>query len=961
QFEGVLDMLAGRYPSDEFGGLRARLVWDRTAGTVRARDDARRLAVLSGGTIPDRGLYGVFLADGGQRVGELDEEMVYEARQGEVFQLGASSWRIEQITRDRVLVSPAPGVPGKMPFWKGDAVGRPFELGRAVGEALRTRRFGDLDPLAAANLAAYLDDQRRSTGVLPSDRTIVVERFRDELGDWRICLLSPFGGRVHAPWALAIEARLSNSLGIEVEAMWGDDGIVIRLPDADAPPPTDLLVVPAGELDDLLVDRVTASPLFAARFRENAARALLLPRRRPGRRTPLWQQRLKAHDLQQVALRYGSFPILLETFREVLSDVFEVPALRGLLAAIGRGEVRLVEVETAVPSPFANSLMFDYVAAHLYEGDAPAAERRAQALSLDRALLAELLTVGELRELLDPDAIAEVAAALQGRRGHTADHAHDQLRRVGDLAPDALLRELVARGRAVRIRLAGRERVVALEDAGLYRDGAGVSLPAGLPQVFLEPVADALTALLRRHARVHPPFTRAEVERRFGVDCDHPLGRLVAAGELLEGAFLPGGDGLELVAPEVLARIRRRTLANLRREIEPVDRAALGRFLPAWHGIGHDLGGGPQRLREVVSQLQGVALPPGTWESDVLPVRLPGYREAWLDELCAGGDAVWVGSAGERVTVFLRDDVALLAEPVEPPDHPIVDALRARGAVFFGDLAATTELPERVLLADLWELVWAGAVTNDSWHPLRGRRTLRALPAASAGGGTRRARPTSGLPAARGRWSLVADLPAASGDPRERVRALAETLLHRHGVVTRAGVVGEGVSGGFGAVYPQLRAMEESGACRRGYFIDGLGGAQFALAVAVERLRDLREPAVGGDAVVLSAADPANPYGTLVPWPQAARRPARVAGAWVVLVDGAAALYVERGGRGLVTLDGALLEPAVAALRSLVESGRAARLAPERIDGEPIGGHRVESILLAAGFLQGHRKLVLRR
>ena len=329
QFEGVLDMLAGRYPSDEFAELRPRLVWDRTAGRLRARSGSRRLAVTSSGTIPDRGLYGVFLADSGARVGELDEEMVYEARQGEVFQLGASSWRIEQITRDRVLVSPAPGVPGKIPFWKGDRVGRPYELGRAVGEAARTRRFGELDELAASNLHAYLDDQQEATGVVPSDRHIVVERFRDEIGDWRVCVLSPFGGRVHAPWAMAVEARMSEALGLEVEATWSDDGIAIRLPDSDAAPPTDLIAVPPDDLDDLLVTRVSQSPLFAGRFRENAARALLLPRRRPGIRMPLWQQRLKAHDLQQVAIRFGSFPILLETYREVLSDVFEVPRAEG--------------------------------------------------------------------------------------------------------------------------------------------------------------------------------------------------------------------------------------------------------------------------------------------------------------------------------------------------------------------------------------------------------------------------------------------------------------------------------------------------------------------------------------------------------------------------------------------------------------------------------------------------------
>ena len=574
QFEGVLEMLAGRYPSDEFAELRPRIVWDRIAGTVRARDGARRLAVVSGGTIPDRGLYGVFLADSGARVGELDEEMVYEARQGEVFQLGATSWRIEQITRDRVLVSPAPGVPGKMPFWKGDGIGRPFELGIAVGEAVRKRRFGDLDELAARNLAAYLDDQREATGVVPDDRTIVVERFRDEIGDWRICILSPFGGRVHAPWAMAIEARMGAAAGIEVEAMWSDDGIALRLPDADEPPPLELIAIAPEDLDDLLVERVASSPLFAGRFRENAARALLIPRRRPGQRTPLWQQRLKAHDLQQVAVKHGSFPIVLETYRELLADVFEVPALRGLLQRIGRGEVRLIEVESERPSPFASSLLFDYIATYMYEGDAPVAERRAQALQLDRALLSELLSAGDLRELLDAEAISEVESELGGgARRRTADDDHDRLRRLGDMAPADVPHgeQLVRERRAVAVRIAGRERMIAAEDAALYRDAIGTAIPPGLPAAFLDPVDDPLERLAARHARTHGPFTADELRGRLGVDPLPALEALAERGELLRGAFRPGGASEEWVAPDVLRRVRRRTLAA------PAPRGGAGR------------------------------------------------------------------------------------------------------------------------------------------------------------------------------------------------------------------------------------------------------------------------------------------------------------------------------------------------------------------------------------------------
>ena len=731
---------------------------------MRARDGARRLAVVSGGTIPDRGLYGVFLADSGARVGELDEEMVYEARQGEVFQLGATSWRIEQITRDRVLVSPAPGVPGKMPFWKGDGIGRPFELGVAVGEAVRKRRFGDLDELAARNLAAYLDDQREATGVVPDDRTIVVERFRDEIGDWRICILSPFGGRVHAPWAMAIEARMGAAAGIEVEAMWSDDGIALRLPDADEPPPLELIAIAPEDLDDLLVERVSSSPLFAGRFRENAARALLIPRRRPGQRTPLWQQRLKAHDLQQVAVKHGSFPIVLETYRELLADVFEVPALRGLLQRIGRGEVRLIEVESERPSPFASSLLFDYIATYMYEGDAPVAERRAQALQLDRALLCELLSAGDLRELLDAEAIAEVESELGGgARRRTADDDHDRLRRLGDMAPADVphAEQLVRERRAVAVRIAGRERMIAAEDAALYRDAIGTAIPPGLPVAFLDPVDDPLERLAARHARTHGPFTADELRGRLGVDPLPALEALAERGELLRGAFRPGGASEEWVAPDVLRRVRRRTLAALRREVEPVDRDALVRFLPTWHGIGRDLGRGPDRVREVISQLGGVALPVQAWEQDILPVRVPGYRPSDLDVLCAAGEAVWVGAGRDRVALVLREDAPFLLSPPEDREHPVLDALRRSGALFFRDLQAELGGTERELLADVWELAWAGLVTNDSWQPLRGGGRPRAVPQPLV---RRRARPTAQLPAAQGRWSPVDRLLRAGAD-----------------------------------------------------------------------------------------------------------------------------------------------------------------------------------------------------
>src|SRR5262245_32271272 len=564
QLENVLDMLSGRYPSDEFAELRPRVVWDRTGGTIRGRDGARRLAVTNAGTIPDRGLFGVHLVDGGGRVGELDEEMVYEARAGQTFLLGASTWRIEEITRDRVLVSPAPGVPGAVPFWKGEGVGRPYELGEAIGAASRelvalpdekaaTRLQSDytLDERAASNLLTFLREQEGATGAVPSDRTIVVERFRDEIGDWRLCILTPFGGRVHAPWALALGARLRDALGLEAQSIWSDDGIAFHLPDADAPPPTEELLVDPDELEDLVVAEVGETALFGSRFRENAARALLIPRRRPGERTPLWQQRLKAQSLLQVARKYGSFPVILETYRECLQDVFDLPALKHLLASLRSRELDLVEVETPSASPFAASLLFDYVATYMYEDDTPAAERRAQALSLDRELLRELLGAEELRELIDPGALAEVEASLL-TRPRNADELHDLLRRAGDLGPreaDAGFAETLLRERrAVRVPLAGEERLIAAEDAGRYRDAFGVVPPGGLPDAFLEPVDDALGSVLAGFARSRGPFTTAEAAGRYGLPeprAAAELAQLEGAGLLVRGELRPGGSERE--------------------------------------------------------------------------------------------------------------------------------------------------------------------------------------------------------------------------------------------------------------------------------------------------------------------------------------------------------------------------------------------------------------------------------
>jgi len=1058
--EGVLAMLAGAYPSDEFAELKPRVVWDRVTDTVEGRRDARVVAVTSGGTIPDRGLFGVFVAGEagtpGRRVGELDEEMVYELRagmHGDVIVLGASSWRVLEITPERVIVAPAPGEPGKLPFWKGDAIGRPIELGRALGAMVRDvegdlargaagreaviARLRDrhhLDALAAENLVAYLEDEREAAGALPTDRRVVVERFRDELGDWRLVLLTPFGGRVHAPWSLAIEVRLRELLGQEVASIWSDDGIAIRLPEGDLDGVEEAIFPDPEAIEDLVVAAVGGSALFAARFRENAGRALLLPRRRPGSRTPLWQQRQRAADLLGVARRYGSFPILVETYRECLADVFDLPALREVLGGIARREIRVHRVETPAATPMASSLLFDYVAAFMYEGDSPLAERRAQALTLDRDLLRELLGQEELRELLDPAALDETELGLQAltdeRKAGSVDQVADLLRRLGDLAEGEVsartrggrpaahewLETLSAARRAIVVRIGGEPRWIAVEDAGRYRDATGSQPPQGTPIAFLGPTQDALAGLLARWARTHGPFLAVEPAHRWGLPAGivtEALGRLADAGTLLLGEFRPGGAEREWCDPDVLRTLHRRSLARLRREVEPVDAAAFARFLPAWQGVFPVPGTGAQhaaplrgqaaleRLAEVVDQLAGVPIPASVLERDVLPVRVPGYLPRLLDELGALGEVAWIGCGAlgrddGRVALFRpgRGDVlraalaasgAGVADPVPGPRHAAIrDLLARRGASFYREVhAAAGGGLDREVLDALWDLVWAGEVTNDTFAPLRALRWKRQ-------GRDRRPRPgrlaTLGPPEAAGRWSLVepntaaGDSSAAVGiagpggvtpvSATQRLHALSLALLDRHGVVTREAVMAEGIDGGFAAIYPVFRALEESGRIRRGYFVDGLGASQFALAGAIDRLRAVREGDTAAPRVdLLAATDPAQPYGAALAWPRrdaADRRPfQRAAGAYVVLVDGAAVLYLERGNKRLVSLpaagDAERLGHALAALRALVVDGRLRELVVSRVDGESLGPvNPWRDRLVAAGFVAGYRGMALR-
>jgi ATP-dependent Lhr-like helicase len=1006
----VLDLLAGRYPSDEFGELRPRLVWDRVRGTLRGRAGSQRLAVTSGGTIPDRGLFGVFLPDG-TRVGELDEEMVYESRPGETFLLGASTWRIEDITPDRVIVVPAPGEPGRMPFWHGDGPGRPLELGRAMGAFVRgLREQGNdaaerhlhesigLDALAARNLVQYLDEQAEVTGVVPDDRTIVVERFRDEIGDWRICLLTPFGAKVHAPWAMAIQARLAEHQGIDVEMMWSDDGIVLRLPDAVDMLPLDELLLDPDDVHETVVTQLPNTAMFASRFRECAARALLLPRRRPDRRTPLWQQRQRAADLLAVAARHPDFPILLETTRECVNDVFDLPALREVLTDVRSRRVRVVSVDTNRASPFAQSLLFGWIAVYMYEGDAPLAERRAAALALDRDLLRDLLGAEELRELIDPGVLADLELSLQhlvdDRRARDVDELHDLLRTLGPLSrwelearsacsPDqvaAQVTQLVHEHRAIEVTVADERRFADAADAARLRDALGVALPLGLPMAFTEPVDDPLGDLVGRFARTHGPFVGAQVATRLGVAPGRVLTvleRLEASGRVVRGEFRPDGVEREWCDTDVLRQLRRRSLAALRSEVEPVDAAALARFLSAWQGVGLPRRG-IDALVEVIGILEGAALPASVLEADVLRARLAGYTPADLDALCSAGEVVWVGAGGlgrndGRLRLLFRDQAALLIPTpapaaVEPPDGPVHDAIRGRlrdrGASFWPDVVAAVQaagMPydDNTVLAALWDLVWAGELTNDSFAPIRGLllgKSRKERP------GRRPGRLQRVPPSAAGRWSLVAPLLEPRPTGTEIAHAQALQLLERHGVLTREAVLAEGVDGGFAAVYPVLKALEERGQVRRGYFVAGLGAAQFAVPGAVDRLRANRERAdddVGPQ--VLAATDPAQPFGAALAWPDNAGRPARVAGALVVLVAGEPVAYLERGGRSLVTFASAPHHPHWAeALAALVKDGRLRKLEIAKIDGEAPADSPVAEHLRTVGFVDSYRGLSLR-
>ncbi len=1083
--EEVLDMLSGRYPSDDFAELRPRITWDRLNGVLHAREGAKRVAITEAGTIPNRGLYGVFLlgAEKGQgRVGELDEEMVLETRVGEVFLLGASSWRVEEITHERVIVSPAPGVPGKMPFWHGESADRPLEFGRAIGALTRSLRDlpenaaanllmsrHSLNETAARNLLQYLEEQASSGSALPDDRTIVVESYMDELGDWRVCILSPFGGKVHAPWAMSIAAMMREATDYDIDILWTDDGIVVRYPESDEPPSLDSLIPDPDEVEDLVIRQLGAggsarpagqsavpNALFASRFREAASRALLLPRKHPGQRAPLWQQRKRAADLLRATSKYGSFPIILETFRECLKDVFDMPAFTELLRDLRSRDIKVVQVTTRVPSPFAASLMYSYIANFMYEGDAPMAERRAQALIVDPAQLRELLGEVELRQLLDEDSLHDLEQYLQHltpeRAAKHADGLHDLFIRLGDLSPQEVMarvtsaesaREwlvnLESERRIVILTIEDEQRYIAAEDVGRYRDSLGIPPPPGLPAAFLEYTRDPLGDLVARYARTHGPFHVEEIATRYGLGIGPilvELKRMESAGRVVEGEFRPGGSGREWCEAGVLRAIRQKSLARLRHEVEPVEQPTLGRFYLAWHGIRTSDGTNPQsairnpqsaigrrssadRLVEVIEQLQGASIPMSELETRILPSRIPGYDIRDLDALAASGSIVWVGceSLGQhdgRISLFLTEHAPLLlttddrrpttesAQPssvLRPPSKPndpttqrpndplherIREHLSNRGASFFPQILQASGGFGPEVLEALWDLVWAGEVTNDTFQPLRsymsprrraGRHQIReraeSFPRRRPTLLDRRARRIShtaltAVPRvlaqeAAGRWSLVSQVVFGEATPTERITARASQLLERYGVLTREAVQAEGIEGGFSSVYGVLKALEEAGRVRRGYFVAGLGATQFALAGALDRLRALRDPPDRIESVLISATDPANPYGAALPWPERSdgRRPIRQAGAVVILVDGSLAGWIGRGERHLLTFTDSVPERAPEDIRyeiarvlaAEVTTGKRRAVFVTEVDGEPARDTSMAAALIEAGFM----------
>ena len=1004
-FDEVLNLLSGRYPSDDFSGLKARVTWDRINNRLIPRRGAQRTAILNAGTIPDRGLYGVFLLGGSEtksRVGELDEEMVFELQVGEVFRLGASMWRTLEITKDQVLVEPAPGEQGKMPFWRGDGVGRPLEFGRAIGALTRIISRASradaqgllthdhaLEAEAANILYDYVAGQFEAAGDVPSDECIIVENFVDEVGDWRVVLQSPFGARVHAPWAMTVAAQLRERFS-EIDVVWCDDGIVFRVPESDSPPDAAWFIPDPESLEEDVVRALSDTSLFAARFRENAARALLLPRRFPGQRTPLWLQRRKSADLMHAASQYSRFPMILETYRECLQDVFDIDGLNQLLEDIRCRRIRVHPVNSDSASPFAQTVLFDFTASFIYDADAPLAERRAQVLSLDHAQLKELLGSADYRELLDPEAIAAITLRrqlLEHPYVKDPDDIHDLLLALGDLsvgdildrtsqgqqaALQSMLSELSRVRRIIEIRVAGRPRFIAAEDAARYRDALGTVLPMGLPAALLEPCQSPLQDLISRYIRTHGPFEPAELAKHFGLGIDvlrKALNELSATGRVLEGGFTPGSTRREWIDHDVLKQIKRRSLAGWRQQIEAVDQNKFASFIADWQFITRPRRG-QDALYDTIEQLQGAPLPASVLETEILPARIAGYRMGQIDELFISGELLWrgiepVGSSDGRIAIYLAENYPLLAPGPNPIESElaqrIYEFIGSRGAPFFDDIVEAVGGFQNDVLEALWELVWSGNAGNDSFAPLRARLGVKDKKPRTRRG-QQRMRPRRGirLPGSEGRWTLFDRVGWEQPSATEARTAQVQQLLERYGVMVKEALTKEGVAGGFSGIYPVLKAMEEAGRIRRGYFVEGLGASQFAVPGAEDRLRNTAESI---DPVLLSATDPANPYGALLPWPPAAeggKRCVRVAGSRVLLLNGNLIAYIAKTGDQITTFlpseeptRSSCIKALIAGLRLAARGRKLIYLAS--VNGKPRAEESFHAALLSQGFQHGHR------
>jgi ATP-dependent Lhr-like helicase len=1061
-YRSALDMLSGRYPSTAFRELRPRLAWDRVHDRLTALPGSHLLAIRNGGTIPDRGSFGAYLPDRKTRLGELDEEFVYETRPGDVFTLGANTWRVQEVTEDRVIVTPAPGYLPRMPFWKGDALRRDYHLGTLYGHFRRElaqrittepeaqvvdwlQEEHRLDLNSARNAVRYVAHQIEVLGAISSDRTVIAELFTDPLGDLRLVIHSCFGARVNSPWALALASAFREALGPQPEVMVSDDGILFRFLETDREPPLELIrdMGPAEARERLLAE-LPDSAVFGAQFRMNAARALLLPPVRGSqKRTPFWLQRLRSKDLLAVAKGFRDFPIVAETYRDCLRDVLDLAHLEEVLRSIGRGEIEVVIAETVAPSPVAAGLLFDFISQYMYEYDQPKAERQMQALMVGREMLSQLLDETALPDLLKPEAVRSVDDRLQhradGTRARTPDELTTLFLALGDLSPEeaaersdgpgaAWLKQLEDQGRVVKLEfLAGR--FVLAEQVASYRSAFCPSSPprpsgAG-EEGWREDQDEARRAILRRVLSTHGPLTRDWLLARYPWELDWldaALAALVESGELVSGPItpdslapsLPTGPSPEYCDRRNLERVHRETLALLRKEVEPVSMYAYADFVARWqHLHPSERLSGPGALVRLLQQMRGMPAPGVVWERDLLPLRLEEFDPGELEALCERGEVVWVGSGGKdprraRVRFLFRGEGHLFL-PSEPEDVDLTPAagrvlafLKSEGACFFADLEAGVELPNSELTTALVELVMNGLVTNDSLEALRSvlawsgepngpaRKPLSSLeaelaawrdarePSRMAGQPPERARLHAarrtvarrmehlGPPRWPGRWSLVHRIGVWGKEVpfEERIARQARQLLQGYGIVTRQSLEGDPEGGwDWGALYRQFQLMEMRGEVRRGYFVQGLPGVQFALPEAVERLREwTRTDAPGSDELVLiNATDPANLFGPALAATgegmeeERGNDPARftrIPANYSVLLRGRPVLLLESGGERVKVLDDLPAEPLKQALKLAVAHAGASqrRLTLSEWNGEPILESRAAPLLEEVGF-----------